>query len=422
MGTPPLIIAASYNKECDGPQGIITEYKTEVGRGRVYPNHYIKRWNTEEVKFLWHLCGVPMVAYAYVSALRSEEATDIAIVGNKAVGSLVELLNEEFKPQDKRFVFAHEGDSWSLRSTVTKGVEAAMIEKDGGYGMVCGDIPLFYDYDALLSDTDADTYDAVLDLNGFENIFKGQEWPGHFPRYYHWNVNTPDGDRAVKEPNCYMLRRVQPVMDIMEETYATRKTGRSSGIAGMLARECLWKRRAETWSYLWAHERRNLFQLAKDTVPFLFRKAFDPDVRFSGRNLNPTEDTVSYLLSIGTGATMRVKARHHDPGRIEDVDSIEDWMILHAMLSRDNAVYPHMEDIHRVRSEVMPKLSGTMFDGFPTYANELAMKLGLGVPLYDDGTFSEKFLQQRTKITQKMIENGVACHKRFNENRAIRTA
>jgi hypothetical protein len=415
MGVDKLLLALSYDNEYDRPYvytKIRKEAMDETNKGREWNNHYIYSIG-DEVKFLWQIQGVPIAAFTLINAFHSS-AKDTVVVGNRLIGDLVETFVDEYggdlKKADKRMRWVYDGERPSLTNTLMKGITALELKADEPYALVCGDVPLFYDYDDILHDPDIGKNAAVLDLNGFETVFAGETWPGHFPRYYHFRMDHTD----VKEPNCHLLRNSQPLTGVVEKLYDQRKTTRSGGLKSLFFNRVL-AAAPRIAPYLFLHEPTSLLALCAEEFRCVAASTRYEIRPFDAKVADWRPKSVSRMFSAALGAPVLIKVRTDDPGRPKDIDSAEDFMLVAETMRRSDDVYPHMQDLVRVASYVMPHMEHPIFNGFPSYCDGWCDEVGMP-RLFHKGHHVDDF-DARFPRYAGMIPVSVKKHLEFNDRR-----
>jgi hypothetical protein len=106
---------------------------------------------------------------------------------------------------------------------------------------------------------------------------------------------------------------------------------------------------------------------------------------------------------------IKLTAAHRQPGRLIDIDSVEDFAFANALLQQHPDVYPYQSDAARVRESVMPYLerncrSSDIFRGFEARANNYCERSGCPRVL-DNG----KPVWPLFYFTQKMLDDTAAC-------------
>ena len=169
------IIGASFN---DSGSRAKADEKTRRGvqkyidRGSNCVSHVIYRScgePSDNKKHLYLVAGVPIVEHVIRNAAHSE-LEKIVVVGDSEIRNVVEENNRIFG-DNGRVLWVSEGSEkeLSLSNTLKKG------SISGKEIFIPGDLPFFSDVNNAILDSDIEEYDAVADLNTFENTCNPEE-------------------------------------------------------------------------------------------------------------------------------------------------------------------------------------------------------------------------------------------------------
>lgn len=455
------LITASYN-EYDVENHVREMVENERKKGNFYNNHLILRDKKDYIfneKFLYPIAGVPALVWV-MENVNMSRIKKCAVVGSPSSEKVFNAFLNVYNP-DKEFIFADEGDNWSLGNTIERGRNVLMPSDDELSLQLPGDLPSWYNIDQVLRDKHVKNYDAVVNLNTKERA--GKYWP----RNYHFRTRSWDRRLRMrklhsKESNYLMINLNKTDTRVVDIFYGARKvytdhdTGEESLEKGQgyLLYECFVK------DGKWME---TLKKLDKRVIPRLVIKGLghaqekimmklskgDPTLtkQVLEYSLKPLAKIIDYLdskppvlnlallenmISMAFNMNFKIKADNHDPATPEDMDSLEDWCIMNAMYQRvkDPAdIHPYFWKIQEFR-KVMPELEKEveLYHDFPGFINEqfelYELVNGayypdgtpfLAKPPYDkDGNLDIVFTNPEV---DKMIKKNIKYHKNYRKRK-----
>lgn len=386
--------------------------------GRKYPGTYLHRSakDTDLVKHMLLVDGVPSIAMRMIAHIFAPEVGRAVYVGPPAIEQILsqcKLLFPEARHKD--LLYAHEGppidcrekQTWTLSNTISRGQKVLGTDR---VVYETGDIPLLWNYSDL--DADANSQRAVvLDLNSRQNIFRiATQDPRMtpFPRYFHYTVLDTGDPHQIKEPNVFVWN-VSAVQRKIEKYFGMRKTN-NGGLNGILSRElCHPITFARTIRAFYREDLQTLCQAAK----LWYEKIVKKDNLKILQHIRPHVSALSAAVSAYLGAPTLIKARHRDPGRIEDIDAVEDLALLSTALHEAPDIFPHHEAVAEFRQEAMPRLAALVpiYEDFTPYMNWYAKNSGLPEIMREGRFVIDAFPQ----FDEEMVQNLIETHHAYNQ-------
>jgi len=422
MGIEKIIgvIGASYdNSGSDMYAKTREKYEKEVNElKREFPGHYILRNSSDKefnLKFVYLVAGVPAIERSLISSLYSEEINRWVIVSHRNTKKILdkhcEVFAEEINKRDKEYIFVDEGkpEEWSLLNTIKRGTLAERVL------FITGDLPFFYDIDSVANDPDLEDCDAILDLNSYENINQGSKSKqGPFPRYYHFQVKGEDGKiYSLKEPNVFLFKKSKIAEGVIEDIFKYRKRS-----MGGLKKYFAIKAKGNLGKVIALALRKEKIALTKELAYFPFYMTKRAVLQALGKKASYPPpilhmDSVSEFFSICTNAKIKLKIEHNDIGRLEDIDSMEDWALLNELALNHPATYPYYEELEEFRKHAMPDLKKEieMYRNWPEFLNQECRLMKMPEQ-YVNG----RFVMNLSQFDEQRVEDLYELHKRFNES------
>jgi len=161
----------------------------------------------DNLKFLYPLNGIPMIAYTLLNAV--DQQADCRVIGPGKVGKLAELMNDEL---GSSITYIKEGPEPALSGSIT-----ALLHDAGSRNyFVAGDIPMARDYV-----TTGYEGDVVYDFNTRNLLVDG------IVRNFYNKATTGALTRDFKEPNVYYCSKKgsRMIMEAADFFFSSRKNG-----------------------------------------------------------------------------------------------------------------------------------------------------------------------------------------------------
>lgn len=305
-------ISASYNITENAPEKAAKEYRRYIQRGSKLISLLSLRSTIDGIdnlKFLYPIAGVPIVAYTILNAV--DQGAAVRVVGSTEVKNLVGLINEELKTG---IDFVHEG-----KRAAALGLGNSLDRLFTGYLrsrniFVTGDIPFARGYAKI-------PYrgDLVIDFNTPRLL----ESVTHLKRNF-YNRGSVDGTiQAFKEANIYYFteKGFDVLLPLADLFYQNRK-------AGGLYRALIEYIKLETMRN--ERFRNNLRKVAFPIAKQVGIIALQNTVRLKHpADLEKCNNLVSFLYKID----WRFTFTHGDIFRMLDIDGINnDWVLYEGLV------------------------------------------------------------------------------------------
>jgi hypothetical protein len=385
------VLSFSHDKfasRAEADEVSVNKAKREIAAGKKGISHLILRAENEEIdrlKFLFPICGVPIMCYALANVLNSS-LKEIAVIGSPQVRLVLDAYLENIGDQGKKIVFVdEEKDNLSLGRAMTSGRDALQPSSDELILFQPGDLPFMYDVEKVLQDNDIISHNLILWLNARNTMFPETDVnpdSEFIVRNYHYRAIDQEADLLfdIKEPNIYPINFSSVEPDIIDLLHQTRKDGK---IFQALLRKTL------------KHPRRLMRMLsvfAQEAL--LFRSAaarYRPDDEYQfGMHKDRFDRGASILLD--TNVTSKF---HDDPAFVADVDALEDWEdyeevghYAEANHGEDglSTIHPYGQALIQFKEKVMPQLKTQipLYRDFPSYMNQLYQSLQMDRRPFDE--------------------------------------
>ncbi len=378
----------------------INKAKREIASGKKGISHLILRAENEEIdrlKFLFPICGIPIMCYALANALNSS-LKEIAVIGSPQIRTVLDSYLENIGDQGKKVVFVNEDDNPSLVSAMTLGRNALQADSDELILFQPGDLPFMYDIEKVIQDNDIADHNLILWLNSRNTMFPevATNPDSEFVvRNYHYRAIDEEADLLfdIKEPNIYPINFSAIEPDIIDLLHQTRKDGK---IFQALLRKTL------------KHPSRFMkifpvfMQEALSFKSSAARYRQDDNYQF-GMHKDMFDRAASILLD-----TQVTSKFHDDPAFVADVDALEDWedyeeLCVYAETSHGedglSTVHPYGQALNQFKEKVMPKLKTQipLYRDFPSYMNSLYQSLQMDRQPFDE---SGKYIPRNSGQTK----------------------
>jgi hypothetical protein len=128
-----------------------------------------------------------------------------------------------------------------------------------------------------------------------------------------------------------------------------------------------------------------------------------------------SEELVSALMSIASGADISVRLAQGHLGLHMDCDSLED-LVYHNVLAQNPKAYPYNEDIERFKEEAMPRLIernpafATIHEEIDDFADKVGAKR-----LFCDGRIRDNILLDYPQFTPAMFDESARLLEEYNK-------
>ncbi len=365
----------------------INKAKKEIAAGKKGISHLILRAENEEIdrlKFLFPICGIPIMCYALANALNSS-LKEIAVIGSSQIRTVLDSYLENIGDQGKKVVFVNEDEKPSLVSAMTLGRNALQPNPDELILFQPGDLPFMYDIEKVIQDNDIANHNLILWLNSRNTMFPELETnpdSEFVVRNYHYRAIDEEADLLfdIKEPNIYPINFSAIEPDIIDLLHQTRKDGK---IFQALLRKTL------------KHPSRfmKIFPVfMQEALSFKSSAArYRPDDNFQfGMRKEMFDRAASILLD-----TQVTSKFHDDPAFVADIDALEDWEDYeeignHAEKNHGedglSTVHPYGQALNQFKEKAMPQLKTQipLYRDFPSYMNSLYQSLQMDRQPFDE--------------------------------------
>jgi hypothetical protein len=337
------VIGNSYDKVKNLEQEVITAYQKEIiQKKREFPGRYFWRGTGKHrnlLKFNFLLNDVPLNSYGIISTLKSDNISEVYVVGNKATKATVNQLKRQFstymKSTGKKLEFVHEGiglGGYPLHNTLH--VARKAIGKNEQVFFLTGDTPNF-DVDSVLSMKGIEGKDIVMNFNGKENINGRflEKYPdvGVFPRYYHFAITHEGISHLSKESNGYILNLDDKILNTAQKFYLMRK-----GVGEQIKR----------------YIKENIFKSTDTLMSIPWLGYMGAKSYMTGTPIGLSSDLLSFVAKSFEDINFFAAPLHRAPGNLEDIDSDLDYMLISKALEMDKTIYKHHEDISELRENM----------------------------------------------------------------------
>lgn len=413
MVVSKAIIGASYDNSGNLEQ-VLQKTETQainerLKSGRSQHNLYRSVDDQNTSKFNYSLKGIPLIAYSLMNFYHSD-IERVALIGNTTTYKIFDSFVNYFdvNKSEKRFVFVHEGNEWSLKNTIYKGKSGVEADDDESLIFCSGDLPLGVNINQFVKDKDLENYDAVLNLNSLKKIYDFDQ--NNFNRvngsvigpYRRWHLPVKDNSipsqkdvHWIKENNLWTFNVDDSLLQIINIGYSGRKQyddnpgekkvrgGRWNAIKELVLKDGKWL---------------DVLKYSPKVFPYLLIRKMT--------SYNPcliNFDTLSDLASISLERKVKIKATHSDFGFLNDIDSAEDIVFNELMMKSvdPSRIYAHWGQLNdfgnHLRSEDIP-----IVNQFPRYFNELFNKFS---QLRDNQIFDGGSCLRESDLTKGMHEN-----------------
>ncbi len=385
------VLSFSHDKfpsRAEADEVSINKAKREIAAGKKGISHLILRAENEEIdrlKFLFPICGIPIMCYALANALNSS-LKEIAVIGSPEVRTILDAYLENIGNQGKKVVFIDEdNDNPSLVRAMTLGRDALQPNSDELTLFQPGDLPFMYDVEKVVQDNDIANNNLILWLNSRNTMFPEIETNSDSEfvvRNYHYRAIDEEADLLfdIKEPNIYPINFSSVEPDIIDLLHQTRKDGNI--FQALLLKTLKHPRRLMRMLPVFAQEAMSFRSSAARHRP-------DDNYQF-GMHKDMFDRGASILLN-----TQVTSKFHDDPAFVADVDALEDWedyeeIILYAEANHGedglSAVHPYGQALGQFKEKVMPQLKTQipLYRDFPSYMNSLYQSLQMDRQPFDE--------------------------------------
>jgi hypothetical protein len=299
-------VSGSYDIKENSVEKAAIKYKKDIEHEsniRTVPLYRSDIMGIDNVKFMYPLAGVPIIAYTLLNAV--DQNCEVRVTGNDEVENLVDLMNSEFNFGIK---FNHEGKDLSLANSLLK-----LFSEDIGKGnyFVTGDVPFAKNY--TTSNYDGD---VVLDLNT-ENLIKPFTY---ISRNFYNKGKRQNQHLGFKEPNVYYFSNTGfgTIQEAANIFFENRKGGGLSHAVG----EYL-KSKYQSDEMFKKGLKKNKFRFAIEVSKAFFQKFSIPTPAINFDKLNPVISKDLY------GIDWRFEFLHNDIFRMLDIDGLNNDYVLY---------------------------------------------------------------------------------------------
>ncbi len=311
-------ISASYNIERNPYEEAAKKYLKDIENNsalQTIPLYRSQVLGIDNLKFLYTLSGVPIIAHTVLNAL-SERASgkdvNVRVVGNDEVGRLISLLNNEL---DENMEFVHEGAKLSLSNSLEKLFEGETTAQNY---FVTGDIPYARGY------TDSGYFaDLTFDLNSH----RLSEKLDSVKRNFYSKGKIGDEEHMFKEPNIFHFREegYMVLKDFSDIFYENRKSG---GLPNAMYE--YFSKRVSVDKEFSKRVMINLGKGYRQIINMAMQKGRFTRNIAAPINFNVVNDVASSLFEID----FEFRFTHRDIFRMLDIDGLNNDWIMYEMISR----------------------------------------------------------------------------------------
>ncbi len=347
MTVRSIAIGASYNLHSPSIalEKVVLKLVDDIVHERKCISTNLLRSNDgiDDLKFLYPVMdNLPILAFPIVTAI--ETGCKVTVVGSTEVGALCSIIQEELKVKNLQFI--HEGENLSLLNTLLKISDA----HNGMISFSTGDLLRFDHYSDLIDPSSKDS-DFVYTMNvkqRLPTITHRNYYLCYHPLGVLGYLFTPLGKGPVqaKEGNQFLItseliQKAQEIFSIYNNRKGTEQV--NWGI------EMLGKK-------IYDHPLKFInLSLSAGVYMALHKKNL---ARFFPLSWLFKENFMSLLLNNGsTNYHANIKFgfenyAHHDPLKMWDMDSLEDFSSMRLVMPKIIQHYPQRESLFRVQRAI----------------------------------------------------------------------
>ena len=312
-------ISASYNHDLNAPEEAAKKYLKDITSGsslQTLPLFRSEILGVDNLKFLYPINGVPIVAYTMINAIDEGicgQNVKVGITGNSEVGKLVDLINDEIKTSIE---FTDEGENTSLSNSFDKLFGGKLLKENY---FVTGDVPLAKGYTKSKYSAD-----LTIDLNSKFLI----EHLNYVKRNFYSRATRNNELHDFKEPNIYHFTpEGYPILKQFTDIfYANRKNGALPTALRQFVNDKLVNDKIF---------RERFISQATILVPQFFNAGMQASRQFREMAFPINFDEVNHAVSDIFEINFELGFTHKDVFRLIDIDGLNNDFVLYELITKE---------------------------------------------------------------------------------------
>ena len=382
--TRPIIYGASYDEEANLTKKVAQQYQKTLAKNDRVPELPLWRGQQEHNNFLKPnllLAGAPLLTYSLADGLLHTHS-ELAVIGDAVTQDITQAMKNYFEiPRNRRVQAVHEPKEKSMRATIQTGLQALEIQDD--FAFVTADLA-FNQVSKHANKEFPANYHAHLELPS-EQLLSNGLTKQYLNRNFQFPLQINGELHNCKEPNIYLLRNQEPLMNALNLIYDSRKgaTSTTTTITNILT-----KIHAQTTIADWREATPALLQATKQLATHY---ATSRELR---ADITPLQEATYHLLGIQTN----IQPTKTSLAEVFDIDSAYDLALADTLLRTNPHTHPHADAIQAFKLDELPRLQQKhpqlREDINSTRINNYLQAHGHPQLLNQDGSVHESYLQE----------------------------